>query len=405
MFRRFLSILIILSVFLQATAVSAGFGISPPYVRSDKLTPGTHYEQQITLLRSAADEDLEATVTINAPEISDWISIKDLDGRYMTVNPVIAAAFDMKQEDFINKTPDEILPSKLSKMIRKNDMEVIKLKKDIFFNEIIRVKGVDNHFQTMRFPLFDHMQNVVGVCTIARDVSKEIQLQEQLVQTEKLAAIGKLAAGVAHEINNPLTGILAFAEDLKEEYQESDFQFSDLSVIVRETLRCRDIVRNLLDFSRQDKPNLEISKPDVIVGGTLNLIEKLPQFKDINIKRCLGDDIPLIKCDPKQLHQVLLNFLLNAADAMKSKGEICIRTEYERKLNKCVISVEDNGPGIPENLVDKIFEPFFSTKNTNGLGLAVSWGIVERHSGIIEVDMAESGGAIFRIVLPAIAGN
>ncbi|MCK5741675.1 MAG: hypothetical protein KAH48_05615, partial [Chlorobi bacterium] len=253
--------------------------------------------------------------------------------------------------------------------------------------------------------LFDHRQNVVGVCTIARDVSKEIHLQEQLVQTEKLAAIGKLAAGVAHEINNPLTGILAFAEDLKEEYQESDFQFADLSVIVRETLRCRDIVRNLLDFSRQDKPNFEIRKPDDIVGSTLNLIEKLPQFKDINIQRCFGVDIPFISCDPKQLHQVLLNFLLNAADAMKSKGVICIRTAFESENNKCVISVEDDGPGIPEKMVDKIFEPFFSTKNTNGLGLAVSWGIVERHGGIIEVDTAEKSGAIFRIVLPAIAAD
>ncbi len=170
-------------------------------------------------------------------------------------------------------------------------------------------------------------------------------------------------------------------------------------------MRCRDIVRNLLDFSRQDKPNFEIHKPDFIVGSTLNLIEKLPQFKDINIKCCFDDDSPLSKCDLKQLHQVLLNFLLNAADAMKSKGEICISAAFEAEKNNCVISVEDNGPGIPENMVDKIFEPFFSTKNTNGLGLAVSWGIVERHGGIIEVDMAEAGGAIFRIVLPAIAAD
>jgi signal transduction histidine kinase len=94
--------------------------------------------------------------------------------------------------------------------------------------------------------------------------------------------------------------------------------------------------------------------------------------------------------------------MLNAADAMKGKGKIILTTEHYRRRNRCVISVEDNGPGIPQNLMDKLFEPFFSTKGTSGLGLAVSWGIIERHGGVIEVDMAESGGSIFRIVLPAL---
>ena len=98
--------------------------------------------------------------------------------------------------------------------------------------------------------------------------------------------------------------------------------------------------------------------------------------------------------------QVLLNLFLNAADAMHFKGKIIINTGYDRKNDKCIISVEDSGPGIPENLIDKIFEPFFSTKGTNGLGLAVSWGIIERHTGTIEVDTSEGGGAVFRLILP-----
>ena len=143
----------------------------------------------------------------------------------------------------------------------------------------------------------------------------------------------------------------------------------------------------------------------MILDQAVSLVEKLPQFRNISINLDKNENIPKIQCDLYQIQQVLLNLMLNAADAMKENGALTIITDYERRHNHCVISVEDNGPGIPENLIDKIFEPFFSTKGTNGLGLAVSWGIIERHRGIIEVDIAENGGAIFRIVLPALTGD
>lgn len=330
----------------------------------------------------------------------DWISIKNLDGQYEIVNPVTARAFHINPEFFIGKRPDEIFPGKLAGMILKHDQSVIKSKQYQQFVEIIPIDGQDHHFQTARFPLTDYKDEVIGVCTIARDITKEIKLQEQLRQSEKLAAIGKLAAGVAHEINNPLTGILAYAEDLMDEVPPDSFMLDDLKVIVRETLRCRDIVRNLLDFARQDKPDLEITDANQIINTTMNLIERLPQFKDITIVKELEQFLPRLQADPKQLQQVILNFMLNAADAMKFIGKITVSTDYDIRTGNCIVSVEDTGPGIPENLIDKIFEPFFSTKGTNGLGLAVSWGIVERHRGTIEIDTADSGGAIFRIVLP-----
>ncbi|MGB9913656.1 MAG: sensor histidine kinase, partial [Candidatus Kapaibacteriota bacterium] len=137
------------------------------------------------------------------------------------------------------------------------------------------------------------------------------------------------------------------------------------------------------------------------IKHSLSLVDRLPQFKDIEINVQLEEKIPKIKADAKQIQQVILNLLINAADAMKYKGKIWITSEYYRQQKKCIISIEDTGPGIPENLIDKIFEPFFSTKSTSGLGLAVSWGIIERHHGTIEVDTAPNGGAIFRILLPA----
>lgn len=335
----------------------------------------------------------------------DWISMKDLKGRYIIVNPVTAEAFGHKPEDFIGRRADEILPERLAKLIQKHDQEVIECNCHRSYEEVIPIEGRDHYFQTVRFPLQDYKGSVLGVCTIMRDVTSEKELRDQLVQSSKLVAIGQLAAGVAHEINNPLTGILAYAEDIADDLDSHDEHFEDVEVIIRETKRCRDIVRNLLDFARQEAPKLEKTSPNQIIIHALSLVEKLPQFRNIEIKQDIARNIPPIQCDQRQIQQVVLNLMLNAADAMNSKGLIRLITKYDKRHDKCIISVEDNGPGIPENLIDKIFEPFFSTKGTNGLGLAVSWGIVERHRGTIEVDMADEGGAIFNIVLPAYHGT
>jgi PAS domain S-box-containing protein len=331
----------------------------------------------------------------------DWISIKNLDGEYLTVNKSCANAFGKNPDEFIGKKPEELFPADQAKIIKIHDQEVIERKLYKKFDEIKTIDGRDRHFRTIRFPLTDYKGNVTGVCNIGRDITSEIVLQEQLVQTAKLAALGQLAAGVAHEINNPLTGILSYAEDLVEDFNETDQKFKDLHVIIKETLRCRDIVRNLLDFARQDKLNLAKVSPSSIIHQTLSLVKKLPQFINIEIEEKPSQSIPKINCDVHQLQQVVLNLMVNASDAMNGTGKIIIGTQYIPQQEKCVLFVEDNGPGIPENMVDKIFEPFFSSKGTNGLGLAVSWGIVERHKGIIEVDTADSGGAIFRIILPA----
>lgn len=333
---------------------------------------------------------------------NDWISIKDLEGRYLIVNPVTALAFHRKPEDFIGKTPEQMFDRELARTIQMHDRQVIQTGRHHIYDEIVLIDGREHNFQTVRFPLTDYRGEIIGTCTIMRDMTSEKELRHQLVQAVKLAAVGKLAAGVAHEINNPLTGVLAYAEDLLGDLSEDDIHREDVEVIIRETLRCRDIVRNLLDFARQEAPKLEDVSPNQVVEQTLSLLTKLPQFRNIILQKKLDENIPHIQGDPQQLQQVILNLMLNAAEAMDMKGDIALTTGYDLRHDKCIIMVKDSGPGIPENLIDKIFEPFFSTKGTNGLGLAVSWGIVERHQGTIEVDMAENGGAIFRIVLPAL---
>jgi len=350
-------------------------------------------------------ESLEQKLKSFINNAQDWISMKNLKGQYILVNPVIAKAFNLRPEDFIGRTPEEVLPANIAKTVRFHDFEVIRTGKPRMYNETITINGEEHHFRMLRFPLTDYSGKIIGTCTIGRDATNEIQLMEKLIQSEKLAALGKLAAGVAHEINNPLTGILSYAESILDELESDSPIRDDIKIIIRETLRCRDIVRNLLDFAKQYTPKLEIVDPNLIIHQALELVHRLPQFKDIEIKVYLEDRIPKIKADAKQIQQVILNFLINAADAMKYKGKIIVSSEYYRQQKKCIISVEDTGPGIPENLMDKIFEPFFSTKSTSGLGLAVSWGIVERHHGTIEVDTAPTGGAIFKIVLPAFFEN
>ncbi|MBD3382297.1 MAG: PAS domain-containing protein [candidate division Zixibacteria bacterium] len=356
--------------------------------------------EQVKLRREVETAEERFRSFINSA--NDWISMKDLDGRYIIVNPVTASAFDHRPDDFIGKKAEEILPHDLAQTIQHHDQEVIDCKCHRTYEEVINIDGRDHHFQTVRFPLNDYKGQVQGVCTIMRDVTSERELRDQLIQSSKLSALGQLAAGVAHEINNPLTGILSYAEDMAEEVPEDDPMNEDLNVIIRETIRCRDIVRNLLDFARQEAPHLIQVNPNQIIEQTLSLVERLPQFRNIAIRKKIDENMVDISGDPQQLQQVILNLMLNASDAMKGKGEIHLSTIYDRRHNRAIIEVEDNGPGIPENLIDKIFEPFFSTKGTNGLGLAVSWGIIERHKGTIEIDMADNGGAIFKIILPIV---
>ncbi|MEW5794777.1 MAG: PAS domain-containing protein [Candidatus Zixiibacteriota bacterium] len=354
--------------------------------------------EKIMLVREIEQAEQQFKAFIDSA--NDWISIKNLEGRYVIVNPACAHAFGLQPQDFTGRKPEEILSPEAAEIIRRHDADVIENSQYYTYDEVFHLAGGDRHLHTVRFPLTDYRGDVAGVCTIARDVTAERELNEQLVQAAKLAAVGKLAAGVAHEINNPLTGILAFAEDLLADLPDIHPHRHDLGVIARETIRCREIVRNLLDFARLENLVLERRDPNQVVRETLVLIHKLPQFRNIKIVTELADVLPQVECDLPQLQQVLLNLMMNAAEAMNGQGTIVLHTEYEYTAERCLISVRDKGPGIPDELHARIFEPFFSTKGTNGLGLAVSWGIVERHRGTIEVANAPSGGAVFLIRLP-----
>ncbi len=225
--------------------------------------------------------------------------------------------------------------------------------------------------------------------------------QRQLLQANKLASVGRLAAGVAHEINNPLTGVLTYSSFLLKRAEKDSEMREDLEVIVRETKRCREIVKGLLDFSRQSVSEKRPTSVNDIVHDACRIVKNPLSMQKAAIVLDLGENLPQVHADPGRMQQVLVNLLVNAGDAMADAGGT-ITVTTDAVSDGVRIRVADTGSGIEPADLDKIFEPFFSTKGTrgNGLGLAIVWGIVEEHGGRLTVDSEVGKGATFMILLP-----
>jgi len=227
------------------------------------------------------------------------------------------------------------------------------------------------------------------------------ETQQQLVESAKLASIGQLAAGVAHEINNPLSIILGFAETIPKLVELDPVVRKPLDTIQREALRCRRIVKNLLDFASQSKLSLAPVNLNVLLDHTIPLLEYQVSVQDIKIRKEYSPELPSVMADVDRLQQVFVNLILNAAQAMPDGGELVLRTSAQD--GSVVVEFGDTGIGIPEENLDRIFEPFFSTKEVGegtGLGLSVSYGIIEQHDGTIQVTSEVGVGSTFTITLP-----
>jgi two-component system NtrC family sensor kinase len=225
-------------------------------------------------------------------------------------------------------------------------------------------------------------------------------MQAHLIQSEKLAGVGKLAAGVAHEINNPLTCVLTNSSLMLSDLPPDDPRREDLQTIVDETLRCRKIVKGLLDFARQTKPQKQQLAINKVAEDVITLVRNQASFQNITIQTDLDSRIPSVLADADQMRQVVLNIILNAADAMPQGGEIHIRSLFEAKTNQVKLRISDTGPGIPVEIQDKLFEPFFTTKKTGtGLGLAIAYGIMERHKGSLKIESALGHGTTIIVSL------
>ncbi|MBI5014668.1 MAG: PAS domain S-box protein [Deltaproteobacteria bacterium] len=255
--------------------------------------------------------------------------------------------------------------------------------------------------------LYDEQGKETGTVAYIQDVREVIEMerrleevQMQLIHADKMASLGKLAAGVAHEINNPLGGILLFGGLLLEDTDFADPRREDLDRIVQEARRCKEIVNSLLDFAHQRKRYHEPVDLNQAVEQCLQLLGSKAIFYNIEVKRELCDPLPLITGNPSQIKQVFTNVVLNAVDAMDGEGVLTIRSEHDEAAHEVLVSFMDTGPGIDPRIRGRIFEPFFTTKEQGkgtGLGLSLSYNIIRMHRGDIRVRCPSGGGTCFLV--------
>jgi two-component system NtrC family sensor kinase len=245
--------------------------------------------------------------------------------------------------------------------------------------------------------------------------------QAEAARGEKLASVGLLAAGIAHELNNPLTGVLTFSSLVRKQVPDGSPEAEDLDLVIQETRRCAAIIRRLLDFAREKTPEKNYADLNALVRKTVMLIEQSAQAAGIDIVLDLDEQLPLAWIDENLVEQVIMNMLVNAQHAIGSDGRITVRTRLRETgrgaaaattagpaQRMAEIAIADTGCGIPQENLPKIFDPFFTTKGVGkgtGLGLSVSHGTIEAHGGTIEVDSTVGVGTEFRIFLPLEGGH
>jgi two-component system NtrC family sensor kinase len=232
--------------------------------------------------------------------------------------------------------------------------------------------------------------------------TKELQgMQDYLLQSEKLRSLGKMAAGVAHEINNPLTSILINTHLMLEKLEKRHEFYENLSLIAEETARCTQIVKGLLEFARQNPPQKTHTNINDIIERTTQLLENQASFQNVRIVKDLDPGLPVIKLDRNKIQQVFWNLLLNACEAMPRGGQLTISDSLSADKNWIEVRVADSGVGIPKENVNRLFDPFFTTKSSGtGLGLAVTYGIIQQHDGKIEIKSEVDRGTVFILSFP-----
>lgn len=233
------------------------------------------------------------------------------------------------------------------------------------------------------------------------------QARDRLLQSEKLSSLGKMAAGIAHEINNPLTSILLNAHLIEERLPKNSRHRENLALVIGETERCSTIVKGMLEFARQTVPNMRPVDLNSAVEKTLLIMESQLLVRQVRVETRLDRSLPRVPADEGKLRQVFANIILNAADAMPGGGRLEIDTRLDAERRRAEVSFQDTGGGIPKELLGRIFDPFFSTKGTKGtgLGLAISYGIVQQHGGSITASSEEGKGTAFTITLPIDRNN
>jgi PAS domain S-box-containing protein len=254
------------------------------------------------------------------------------------------------------------------------------------------------------YPIHDEQGNTVSLVCYVKDITEQKRLEQKIQQTEKIVSMGQLAAGVAHEINNPLGIILCHIDLIKDDPTLSEEARADLQTIEKHAGNCRTIIADLLNFARQHKSIKELSSINSIIQDVVQIAANQFQQQNITVDLDLDNTIPMLNVDVDKMKQVIFNLLLNSAQAIEENGYILLATGFDREHRLLTVTVDDNGCGVPADTIDKIFDPFFTTKDPGkgtGLGLSVSYGIIRDHDGEITVESLPGKGSRFTITLPA----
>jgi PAS domain S-box-containing protein len=317
----------------------------------------------------------------------DFIFTVDRESRFQSLNTFTANFFGGPPEIFIGKPISNAFPAPQADRLTALIARVHGSGKSIREEFELPLEAQSIWISANLMPIKTETGEVGTILCIARDISETKNLQRQLVNAEKLASLGTLAAGVAHEINNPLGVILGFCELLLRKTDPNAQQYEDLKTIERQGLLCKETVENLLSFARTEKQQLDYAELNGCIREIVKVVRHLLETKGVRLSLQLTDGLPPVKADARQLQQVFLNLITNAMAAMENGGALTIRSLLERNPRRVVVQFQDTGVGVPATNMDRIFEPFFTTKpegQGTGLGLFVSYGIITSYGGTLD---------------------
>ena len=323
----------------------------------------------------------------------------DLEGKIGSWNSAMERLYGLVRKDAVGKSLEAIFPSELlAELPRASDAQSVL---SLYKFHLHTPGGLTLIVNLSAVPLVGKDGHVLGRLLIFNDLTERVNLEDQLIQAEKLSSIGLLAAGVAHEVNTPLAVITSQAQMLMRQESPDEPRSRTLDKIIKQAFRASEIVNNLLKFSRvsgSEYSDLDLNK---LVRETVSLVEPMLRASKISVNAQLCPSLPLVYANPGKLQQVFMNLIINARDAMPRGGKLTIATDCENSSVR--VEVSDNGVGISPEHLSKIFDPFFTTKSTSrgtGLGLAVTYGIIREHLGKIEVHSVLGRGTSFRVELP-----
>jgi two-component system NtrC family sensor kinase len=344
----------------------------------------------------------------------DGIIAADMKGNIFIFNKGAEALSGYKAEEVIGKLHitkiyPEGVAKEIMKKLRSPEYGGVGKLNPAQFNVVNKV-GEEIPIQLSAALIYDGTRKEVASVGIFTDLRPRLMMEKklqethvQLVSSEKMASLGKLAAGIAHEINNPLGGILIYSSLMMEDLPETDSRRADLVRIVQEAGRCKEIVKSLLEFARQTEPKMEPTDINRAITDGLFFLVNQALFHNIHIAKKLDAFLPFVRGNASQLKQVFMNIIVNAAEAMRGGGTLTITTFCATDQKTVFVEFTDTGEGIPPENLTRIFDPFFTTKEVGkgtGLGLATSYGIVEDHGGKISVKSQTGEGTTFTIELP-----